>query len=46
MKERTLTITKKGKVEEEIDWKLVNKFRRAIDDVKHGRIKQWKPKTK
>ena len=28
----------------EIDYELVEKIRRSLEDVKHGRISEWKPK--
>lgn len=28
----------------EIDHELVEKIKRGLEDVKHGRIKEWKPK--
>jgi len=31
-------IMKKSK----IDWDLVNQIKRGLEDVKHGRIKEWK----
>ena len=47
----TVTISKeeyenlKRKAQEaEIDYELVKKMRRSLEDVKHGRISQWKPK--
>ena len=43
----TVTIPKKEyeklKKEAQIDWEVVAKFRRAMEDVKHGRIREWKP---
>ena len=48
MKGKTVTISRKKTKNnnEEIDWELVNKFRRALEDIKHGRLIEWKPKTK
>ncbi len=47
----TVTISKeeyeklKRKAQEaEIDYELVEKIRGSLEDVKHGRISQWKPK--
>lgn len=47
----TVTISKaeyenlKKKVQEaEVDYELVEKIRRSLEDVKHGRISEWKPK--
>lgn len=28
----------------EIDWTLVEKIKRSLEDIKHGRISEWKPK--
>ena len=33
---------KKLKKESQIDFKLVNKIKRSLEDIKHGRIKEWK----
>ena len=42
----TLTISKdeyqKLKKESEVDMELVNKIKRSLEDIKHGRIKEWK----
>ena len=55
MKQETMTILKQEKnhlkrksksSKEEIDWEFVNKIKRALEDVKHGRITEWKPKSK
>lgn len=47
----TVTISKveyenlKRKAQEaEVDYELVEKIRRSLEDVKHGRISEWKPK--
>lgn len=47
----TITIHKREDVklkqkaqEAEVDWEMVAKFIRAMEDVKHGRITEWKPK--
>lgn len=46
MATETITIPKeeykKLKKETEVDWKLVNKIRRGLEDIKQGRIKEWK----
>jgi len=42
----TVTISKqefeKLKKESEIDFGLVSKIKRSLEDIKHGRIKEWK----
>lgn len=42
----TITIPKeeykKLKKEAEIDMELVNKIKRSLEDIKHGRVKEWK----
>lgn len=42
----TITISKeeykKLKKEAEIDMELVNKIKRSLEDIKHGRVKEWK----
>lgn len=53
MKQETITIPKK-KYEElkkkanlynkKVDWELVAQFRKSFEDIKHGRISEWKPK--
>ena len=35
---------KKQAQESEVDWEMVAKFTRAMEDVKHGRITQWTSK--
>ena len=45
----TVTIPKKEyeklkKQAQEVDWEMVAKFQRAFEDIKHGRITEWKPK--
>ena len=41
-----VTISKEGyqklKKESEVDIELVNKIKRSLEDIKHGRIKEWK----
>lgn len=41
----TITIPKaeyeKLKKEAEIDMELVNKVKRSLEDIKHGRVKEW-----
>jgi len=27
----------------EVDWELVEKFKKSLEDVKHGRVTEWKP---
>jgi PHD/YefM family antitoxin component YafN of YafNO toxin-antitoxin module len=43
----TVTISKEEyeemKRESEVDWELVNKIKRSLEDIKHGRIREWKP---
>ena len=42
----TVTIPKKEyerlKKEAEVDMDLVNKIKRGLEDIKHGRIREWK----
>lgn len=42
----TVTIPKaeyeRLKKEAEIDIELVNKIKRSLEDIKHGRVKEWK----
>ena len=42
----TVTVPKeeyeKLKKESEVDMDLVNKIQRSLEDIKHGRIKEWK----
>lgn len=44
----TVTIPKgeyeKLKKNAEVDWELVEKIKKSLEDVKHGRITEWKPK--
>ena len=46
---KTVTISEKEykrlKKAAEIDPELVEKFRRSLEDLKHGRIKEWKSKN-
>ena len=35
---------KKQAQESEVDWEMVAKFQRAFEDIKHGRITEWKSK--
>ncbi len=41
----TVTITKEEfqrlKRESEVDMELVNKIKRSLEDIKHGRVKEW-----
>ena len=30
------------KKEAEVDMELVNKIKRSLEDIKHGRVKEWK----
>lgn len=30
--------------EHSVDWEIITQFRRAMDDVMHGRIRKWNPK--
>lgn len=43
----TVTLTKKEyeglKEKATIDWQIVEKIKRGLDDIKHGRITEWKP---
>jgi len=43
---KTYEKLKKQTQESEVDWEMVAKFTRAMEDVKHGRITEWKPKAK
>jgi len=27
-----------------VDWGLVGKIKRSLEDVRHGRVTEWKPK--
>ena len=42
----TVTIPKteyeRLKKKAEIDMELVNKIKRSLEDIKHGRVKEWK----
>ena len=42
----TVTIPKKDfeklKKESEVDQELVRKIKKGLEDIKHGRIKEWK----
>jgi hypothetical protein len=29
----------------EVDQELVNKIKRSLEDIKHGRITEWKPQS-
>ncbi|MFH1774919.1 MAG: hypothetical protein ABH874_08190 [Methanobacteriota archaeon] len=44
----TVTIPKEEyeelKKKAEIDWELVEKIKRSLEDIKQGRISEWKPK--
>ena len=46
MEKETVTISKKEyeklKKEAEVDMHLVNQIKRSFEDIKHGRIKEWK----
>ena len=41
----TVTISKEKyeqlKREAEVDMELVNKIKRGLEDIKHGRVKEW-----
>ena len=43
---KTVTISKeeyeKLKKEAEVDTELVDKIKRSLEDIKHGRVKEWK----
>ncbi len=28
----------------EVDWELVEKIKKSLEDIKYGRISEWKPK--
>lgn len=44
----TVTIPKEEyeelKKKAEVDWELVEKIKRSLEDIKYGRISEWKPK--
>ena len=40
----TVTLSRKTKRVEEIDWKLVHKMKLSFEDIKHGRIVEIKSK--
>lgn len=46
MNPETVTITKKEykrlKKLDKIDWELVGKIKKGLEDIKEGRIKEWK----
>lgn len=46
MKQETVTITKEEykrfKELEKVDWKLVGKIRKSLDNISKGKIKVWK----
>ena len=46
MKQETVTITKeeydKLKKTGKIDWELVESFKRGLEDLKQGKVKEWK----
>lgn len=43
----TVTIPKaeydRLKKETEVDMELVHKIKRSLEDIKHGRVREWKP---
>ncbi len=43
----TITISKKEykslKAKATVDWDLVGKIKRSFEDIKHGRVTEWKP---
>ena len=43
---KTITISESEyerlKKEAEVDMELVNKIKRSLEDIKHGRVKEWK----
>ena len=45
-----ITISKeeyeKLKEKAKIDWQLVNQIKRSLEDIKYGRIKEWKTSYK
>ena len=55
MKAKTVSVSKKEYQElkkkaklydKNVDWEEVKKFKESFEDIKHGRITEWKPKTK
>ncbi len=50
MKMETVTISKEEYLKlrkmAEVDYELVQKIKRSLEDIKHGRISEWKPKNK
>ena len=43
-KGKIATMRSKSAGDEQIDLELVNKIRRGLEDIKKGRISEWKPK--
>ncbi len=45
---KTVTLSKKKyeqlRKQAEVDQELVNKLTRAFEDIKHGRVTEWRPK--
>ncbi len=43
----TITISKKEykslKTKAKVDWVLVNKIKKGLEDIKHGRLTEWLP---
>ena len=37
---------KSNQSKEEIDWQFVKKIKASLEDIKHGRIMEWKLKSK
>ncbi|MDO8538242.1 MAG: hypothetical protein Q7S21_05130 [archaeon] len=55
MKQETVTIPKKEYKElkkkasifnKKVDWEFVAQFKKSFEDIKHGRITEWKAKNK
>ena len=50
MEQETIQISKKEyeklKRESQVDLELVEKFKRAMEDLKHGRVTEWKSKSR
>lgn len=44
----TVTIPKEEyeelKRKAEVDWELVEKIKKSLEDIRYGRISEWKPK--
>lgn len=41
-----LEVIKNEKDNDTVDQEMVESFQKSLEDIKHGRIKKWNPKTK